>query len=399
MSVFNILTAVKSQSEKFPIELDDIKIVFEGLRIYDLDGTNRVDVMFVEEVAEHGIYFNERPSWSPDGQLIVYINNGSNIYVVDSNGNNPQKVSEGRDGYKSPQWSPNGQRIVFVGDGGIHFVDISNQNETILIENSRNMFINNIIWSNDSKSILYRTCCEYASLQVINIDNLRSDEIIRVDTGELDVFHSWSPDGESILFAMGIEDHMNVYIINSNDKNLTQLTHHEANDFKPSWSPSGQKISFLSDREGDYALYIMNVDGTQLKKLADNVSDKYFDGYRWSPNSQYIAFAQEETIKLVNVETGEQNSLLNYNSYDAVFRSVHEIRWHPSSHGLLVDLHYSNVTIDESRFRRNLTEFRWVDLKCLDTELGCTSATIEELVIPSPIPESEDYSISPFINR
>ena len=66
---------------------------------------------------------DQSPAWSPDGKQIAFMSdrdghfmNGwstSEIYVMDVNGDNQQKLTNHRAWDGSPSWSPDGKRIVF----------------------------------------------------------------------------------------------------------------------------------------------------------------------------------------------------------------------------------------------------------------------------------------------
>ena len=53
-----------------------------------------------------------------------------------------------------------------------------------------------------------------------------------------------SPDGSQIAFTYKGD----LYLVPTSGGKATQLTFHEAHDFKPVWSRDGQHISFASDR-------------------------------------------------------------------------------------------------------------------------------------------------------
>ena len=96
---------------------DGTQIAYEywgHLHVMDADGSN------VRELT----YCGENPAWSPDGIQIAYnessfcIGNtrGTNIYVIDADSSNPQRLTHSR-GYESnPVWAPDGRKIVFVSD-------------------------------------------------------------------------------------------------------------------------------------------------------------------------------------------------------------------------------------------------------------------------------------------
>ena len=59
---------------------------------------------------------NSAPEWSPDGQKIVFDSNRDGkleIYVMDADGSNVQRLTHNDKTDSRPAWSPDGQRIVF----------------------------------------------------------------------------------------------------------------------------------------------------------------------------------------------------------------------------------------------------------------------------------------------
>ena len=61
-----------------------------------------------------------------------------------------------------------------------------------------------------------------------------------------------------------------------------QLTDSEGDDAAPSWSPDGSHIAFMSDRDGDFEIYAVDLDGTNVTQLTDNLSSGFggLCGYR-----------------------------------------------------------------------------------------------------------------------
>ena len=188
------------------------------------------------------------PSWSPDGKRIVFFSNRdghvmggiptSEIYVMDADGKNQQRLTNNPDGDLSPSWSPDGKRIVFssrrdghfIGEAGIteeiYVMDADGGNEQRLTENRRN-----------------------------------------------DWDPSWSPDGKRIAFASdrkGDFVNFDIYVMDVDGDNEQRLTKNRVDDWKPSWSPDSERIAFASTMDGNFEIYVMDADGGNLQNLTNN---------------------------------------------------------------------------------------------------------------------------------
>ncbi len=87
------------------------------------------------------------------------------------------------------------------------------------------------------------------------------------DSDATDRYPAWSPNGEQILFVSHRDTSQEIYVMDRDGANLTNLSDHEATDNQSSWSPDGQFIIFISDRAGTNDLWIMAADGSRQTKL------------------------------------------------------------------------------------------------------------------------------------
>ncbi len=74
---------------------------------------------------------------------------------------------------------------------------------------------------------------------------------------------SISPDGSTIAFTYKGD----LYTVSVNGGDATQLTFHDAHDYKAIWSPDSKTIAFASDRYGNFDIFTMPSDGGQATRL------------------------------------------------------------------------------------------------------------------------------------
>lgn len=121
---------------------------------------------------------------------------------------------------------------------------------------------------------------------VMNADGSQVTQLTNNTDGDFDPV--WSPDGKRIAFGK-CADGCEVWVINADGSGLTQLTH--GGGFPGAWSPDGKRIAFVNSGDGDDEIFLMNADGSGVTRLTNN-------GFRdfataWSPNGKQILFQSD----------------------------------------------------------------------------------------------------------
>ncbi len=214
------------------------------------------------------------PSWSPDGKRIAFVSDRdrfldihgfptSEIYVMDADGENQQNLTNNRAGDWSPEWSPDGKRIVFmsyreghfIGDfedttSEIYVMDADGGNEQRLTENRKND--EGPSWSPDGKRIAFSSDRkgDWLNYEIYMMDDDGGNLQRLTENRDDDGGASWSPDGKRIVFSSDRDGNSEIYVMDADGGNLQNLTNHPRNDGGPTWfvpafavAPAGKKFT------------------------------------------------------------------------------------------------------------------------------------------------------------
>ena len=104
--------------------------------------------------------------------------------------------------------------------------------------------------------------------------------------------HLWSPryspDGKRIAFVHDAGGRGQIFSMNADGSETTNLSDNDFCDRYPRWSPDGKTIALVSNRTGDWDIHVMNADGSDQRRLAGNPGrDRAPD---WSPDGKHLAW-------------------------------------------------------------------------------------------------------------
>jgi TolB protein len=225
------------------------------------------------------------PTWSADGKRIAFVSGRDNtmwgyvdtdIFIVDRDGRNVVKWKGSQFGRveKYPAWDPGGCCITYSvsTDPGylktsaysIYGAVIDSGASTQLTNDEATNYAPT--WSPDGSRIAFETNrnVDY-DLYVMNYDG--SDLTQLTNTPEIiEASPAWSPDGKRIAFVAG-QRKGDIYLMDADGTHVVQLTHASASSYDPAWSPDGKRIVFVSDEGGVENIYVMDADGTNIVQL------------------------------------------------------------------------------------------------------------------------------------
>ncbi len=246
------------------------------------------------------------PAISPDGKWLVFASTrlqNAELYLMNLTTLELQQLThtDELDEYM-PAFSPDGQSIAFVTErtrGGMMLPPVQASG------------------SDPSRAAIY--------LMDTNGRNQRA----LIDLGGADRAPVFSPNGKKIAFESKaptaeatdggnqdaeVDDTLEIYVIDTDGTNKTQLTHNNVDDGHPTWSPNGKQIAFTSMVENIYQIFVVNAAGGTAKQLTFSDTSHYHPTF--TPDGKRIIYVSSGdnhyTIWMMNADGSNKIQLTNH---------------------------------------------------------------------------------------
>lgn len=216
---------------------------------------------------------------------------GSRIELLSLDSGKRTVIYSSQKSLQAPNWSPDGKKLYYNCDGKIFALNLKDYStteiETGLAQNNNN----DHVLSFDGKLLGisdHTEDAEHGSLIYTLPANGGTPE--RLTEKAPSYLHGFSPDGRYALFTggRGLDSDLDIYRINLETKEETQLTNSPGLDDGSEYSPDGGFIYFNSSRSGSMEIYRMNADGSNPIQLTSDEFQNWFPHV--SPDGSRLVF-------------------------------------------------------------------------------------------------------------
>lgn len=316
---------------------DESLPAFDGMDVFDLEWVSD-------------------PQVSPDGNSVVYVRRSNDImsdrtrsqlWRIDTDGQNHRPLLSSTENAASPRWSPDGKQLAFVssstGSSQIHLRWMDNGDVAVVTHLQSSP--SSLSWSPDGKWLAFTMSVKAPTESIVKSRPKPkgakwADKPITVSTtryqydgrgivapayrhifivpseggsarqltsgnfnhgGSL----SWSPDSAQIFFSAYrqddwelVSDEADIFAVNIATHALTQITNEPGAERSPRVSPNGRMLAFTHEERRPLAftpdrIAVANLDGSDMRILSNDL-DGDASGLIWSRDSKSILYTYDE---------------------------------------------------------------------------------------------------------
>ncbi len=211
------------------------------------------------------------------------------IYVMDLNGSDPERVTDDPFEARDPAWSPNGDQIIYVGVGRdasrreLYIVD-RDTHLTDIVEGARDE-PRDPAWSPDGQRVVFlvleSTERDNNSFWIHDLDRSRSSDLPLPPSGEIvEGAPAWSPNGALVYGAAPEGGDFDILTREPAARGPGVLLFGGPDDdLDPTSSPDGSKVAFWSeDQLGRVSVTVIDAEDGHVLRVIEGASHPVWAG-------------------------------------------------------------------------------------------------------------------------
>jgi Tol biopolymer transport system component/DNA-binding winged helix-turn-helix (wHTH) protein len=239
----------------------------------------------------------KRPAWSPDGRSIAVIGRNTDekflrVLLVDIGDRSERPLSnENWSAVQDVAWLANSNKLLVTAQDDINFGPLQLWKVSTLdgtaekVSRELQSYVGLSVDQNASTLVSTRNEA-FQNIWVQQGKDFPSAKQIISNKGSGRVDLSWTHDGH-ILYTSNTDGHSNIFLIDADGSNATQLTNDIFEKRSPIASPDRKYIVFVSSQTGPEQVWRMNPDGSSQRQLT---STKTFLSPQISLDGKWVIF-------------------------------------------------------------------------------------------------------------
>ncbi|HJO24852.1 MAG: hypothetical protein QF890_09130 [Myxococcota bacterium] len=219
----------------------------------------------------------------------------SEIYVMGADGSNPRSATANGSINRFPSWSPDGDSIVYT--------SYRHQDRPLLFLSSRGRgrpgrLLRRLgdayseyrgVFAPDGSHLAVAMSAPDRASEIYRVRPDGRDLRALTRSTAIDVAPAWSPDGSQLAFVSDRSGSPQVYVMEADGSSQRRLTFQGPYNTHPAWSPDGKWIAYESRIGGQFDIWLIDPEGTVNVPLVQHPRGD--ESPTWAPNSRKVAFS------------------------------------------------------------------------------------------------------------